>query len=55
METIVQAINKAIKSGTFDLDEADAILKALKDVSTKLREAEVEPKAEVVPIKKMTK
>ena len=55
METIVQAINKAMKSGAFDLDEADAILKALKDVSTKLREAEVEPKAEVVPIKKMTK
>ena len=48
METIVQAINKAMKSGAFDLDEADTILKALKDVSTK-------PKEDVVPINKMTK
>lgn len=41
METIVQALNKAMKSGTFDLDEADAILKALVAVSQKLRESEV--------------
>lgn len=41
METIIQAINKAMKSGTFDLDEADAILKALVAVGQKLRESEI--------------
>ena len=40
METIVQALNKAMKSGTFDLDEADAILKALVALGKKLRESE---------------
>ena len=37
---IVQAINKALKSGTFDLNEIQAILEALKVLQDKLNDEE---------------
>jgi len=36
METIIQAINKAMLKGVFNLDEAAAILKSIDEVAEKV-------------------
>lgn len=40
MEIIIQAINKAMLNGTFNLDEANAIIKSIDEVNEKLNCAE---------------
>jgi len=37
METIIQAINKAMTQGVFNLDEAAAILRSIDEVSAKVK------------------
>ena len=37
METIIQAINKAMLKGVFNLDEAAAILKSIDEVNEKVK------------------
>lgn len=45
METIIQAINKAMLKGVFDLDEAAAIMRALDELNQQLNPTATEPAA----------
>ena len=40
METIIQAIDKAMTKGVFNLDEASVILKSIEEVAGKLSDME---------------
>ena len=41
METIIQALNKAMLKGVFNLDESAAILASIDDVNSKLQASQV--------------
>ena len=43
METIIQAINKAMLKGVFDLDEAAVILRALDELNLELNPTAINP------------
>jgi hypothetical protein len=56
METIIQAINKAMTKGVFNLEEASVILKSIEEVAGKLNDAEQAHnagKAQVEPLAKV--
>jgi len=41
METIIQALNKAMLKGVFNLDESAAILASIDDVNSQLQASQV--------------
>ena len=56
MEIIIQAINKAMTKGVFNLEEASVILKSIDEVAGKLNDAEQAhdaQKAQVEPLAKV--
>lgn len=56
MEIIIQAINKAMTEGVFNLEEASVILKSIDEVAGKLNDAEQAhdaQKSQVEPLAKV--
>ncbi len=53
MEVIIQAINKAMTKGVFNLEEASVILRSIEEVVVKLKETEGQDEVQAEPLAKV--